>query len=164
MIEIIQAETAVEIKQARKLFREYETWLALDLCFQNFEEELKNLPGRYAAPTGRLFLILIENQLAGCIASRKIDEETCEMKRLFVRDDFRGLGLGKMLVERLIEEAKITGYKKMRLDTLPGKMPKAVALYKEFGFQPIAAYYDNPHAETLFMEKPLKVKSKKSLN
>lgn len=155
MIKIIQAETAAEIEQARTLFREYETWLALDLCFQNFEEELKNLPGKYAAPAGRLFLILVENQLAGCAALRKIDDEICEVKRLYVRGDFRGSGLGKMLIERLIKEAKIIGYKKIRLDTLPDKMPKAVALYREFGFQPTAAYYDNPHKETLFMEKEL---------
>lgn len=90
---------------------------------------------------------------AGCVALREIDDEICEMKRLFVRDDFRGAGLGKKLIERLIEAAKIVGYKKMRLDTLLEKMPKAVALYREFGFRPIAAYYDNPHRETLFMEK-----------
>ncbi len=155
MRKIIQAETAEEIEQARMLFREYETWLALDLCFQNFEAELNNLPGKYAAPTGRLFLILVENQTAGCVALRKIDEKTCEMKRLYVRGDFRGAGLGKRLIERLIEEAKITGYKKIRLDTLPEKMPNAVALYREFGFHTIAAYYDNPYKETLFMEKEL---------
>jgi len=155
MIKIIQAETAAEIEQARKLFREYETWLALDLCFQNFEEELNSLPGKYAAPTGRLLLALTDEKIAGCVALRKIDEEICEVKRLFVRGNFRGAGLGKRLIERLIEEAKITGYKKIRLDTLPAKMPKAVALYREFGFQTIAAYYDNPYKETLFMEKEL---------
>lgn len=152
MIKIIQAETAEEIEQARKLFREYETWLALDLCFQNFAEELKNLPGKYAAPTGRLLLALADEKIAGCVALRKIDDELCEMKRLFVRDDFRGLSLGKILIERLFEEAKIAGYKRIRLDTLPGKMPQAIKLYEFYGFRKIKPYYENPHKETLFME------------
>jgi GNAT superfamily N-acetyltransferase len=152
---IIQAEAPAQIEDVRRLFREYEAWLDVDLCFQSFEDELKNLPGKYAAPTGRLLLAFIGEKIAGCIALRKIDDEICEMKRLYLREEFRGTGLGKRLIEQLIEEAKKIGYRKIRLDTLPGKMPKAVALYKEFGFQPIAAYYDNPHRETLFMEKEL---------
>ena len=152
---IISAETPAQIEEIRRLFREYERWLGLDLCFQNFEWELADLPGKYAAPTGRLFLALVENKPAGCIALRKLDKEICEMKRLFVRDAFRGLGLGKLLIEKLTEEAQSIGYKKMRLDTLPEKMPKAVALYKNYGFQPIEAYYENPYGKTLFMEKTL---------
>ncbi len=159
---IIQAITLAQIENVRRLFREYEAWLDVDLCFQSFEEESKNLPGKYAAPTGRLFLAFNDEKPAGCIALRKLDDEICEMKRLFVRDNFRGAGLGRKLIERLIEEAKITGYKKMRLDTLPEKMPQAVALYRELGFRSIAAYYDSPHRETLFMEKTLQVKSKKA--
>ncbi len=154
-MEILQAETPAQIEEIRRLFCEYERWLGLDLCFQNFETELADLPGKYAKPAGRLFLIRVEGRAAGCAALRRIDAETCEMKRLFVREDFRGLGLGKILVERLIEDARIIRYKKMRLDTLPEKMPKAVAVYKKFGFQPITAYYQNPHKETLFMEKRL---------
>lgn len=152
---IISAETPAQIEEIRRLFREYESWLGLDLCFQNFERELADLPGKYTPPTGRLFLIRVENKTAGCAALRKIDDEVCEMKRLFVREAFRGLGLGKILIERLIKGAKEIGYKKMRLDTLPEKMPKAVALYESYNFQPIAAYYDNPYRETLFMEKNL---------
>ncbi len=150
---IIQAETPAQIENARRLFREYEAWLNVDLCFQSFEDELKNLPGKYAAPTGRLFLAFDGEKIAGCIAFRRIDDEICEMKRLYLREESRGAGLGKRLIERLTKEAKEIGYRKMRLDTLPEKMPRAVALYKEFGFQPIAAYYDNRHRETLFMEK-----------
>ncbi len=150
---IIQAETPAQIEDVRRLFREYEAWLNVDLCFQSFEDELKNLPGKYAAPTGRLFLAFDGEKIAGCIAFRRIDDEICEMKRLYLREESRGAGLGKRLIERLTKEAKEIGYRKMRLDTLPEKMPRAVALYKEFGFQPIAAYYDNPHRETLFMEK-----------
>jgi len=149
---IIQAETPAQIEEARRLFREYEAWLDVDLCFQSFEEELKNLPGKYAAPTGGLFLASVNEKIAGCVALRKIDDETSEMKRLFVRAEFRGSGLGKDLIERLIEEAKVIGYRKIRLDTLPEKMPQAVNLYEFYGFRQIKPYYENPHGETLFME------------
>ena len=149
---MISAEMPDQIEEIRRLFREYEQWLGLDLCFQNFEQELRDLPGKYAAPTGRLFLFLVENKSAGCIALRKLDNEICEMKRLFVREEFRGLNLGRKLIERLIKEAKEIGYEKMRLDTLPEKMPRAVKLYESYGFRQIAPYYDNPYGETLFME------------
>ncbi len=152
---IIQAKTAEQIEQARMLFREYEQWLDVDLCFQSFEEELENLPGKYAAPSGRLFLIEVDGATAGCIALRKFDDEICEMKRLFVRDEFRGTGAGRQLIERLLEAAREIGYKRLRLDTLPDKMPKAVALYKHYGFREIDSYYKNPHETTLFMEKIL---------
>jgi ribosomal protein S18 acetylase RimI-like enzyme len=155
MIQITQAETPEQIEAARKLFREYEAWLGLDLCFQGFEEELKNLPGKYAPPEGRLFLANANGEIAGCIALRKLEEGVCEMKRLYVRDTFRGLGSGRILIEKLIEEARRIGYKKMRLDTLPDKMAKAVALYTSYGFQKIPAYYHNPYGETFFMEKVL---------
>ena len=152
---IIQAETSAQIEDARRLFREYEAWLDVDLCFQSFEEELNTLPGKYAQSSGRLFLAFENEKPAGCIALRKIEDDICEMKRLYVRDDFRGTGLGKMLIERLIEEAKTIGYKIMRLDTLPDKMPQAIKLYQSYGFQKIEPYYENPHKETLFMEKLL---------
>lgn len=155
MIEIIQAETPAQIEEARRLFREYEAWLDVDLCFQNFENELANLPDKYAKPDGRLFLISVKNQAAGCIALRRIADGVCEMKRLYVREIFRGVGFGKTLIEKLIQEAQIVGYKKMRLDTLPDKMPSAVKLYKFYGFCEIPSYYDNPHRETLFMELDL---------
>ena len=152
---IIEAVTPAQIEDARCLFREYEAWLGVDLCFQSFEEELKNLPGKYAQPSGRLLLAVADKKIAGCIALRKIDDEICEMKRLYLRDDFRGLGLGKKLIEQLIEEAREIGYKRMRLDTLPEKMPQAVKLYESYGFCRIEPYYDTPHTNTLFMEKEL---------
>ena len=152
MTSIIQVETDEQIEQARKLFREYEKWLGLDICFQNFEEELLNLPRKYDKPDGRLFLAFVDEKVAGCIALRKLEENICEMKRLFVREEFRGIGLGEKLIEKLIAEAREIGYKKMRLDTLPDKMGKAVKLYKSHGFHKIAPYYDNPYKETLFME------------
>ena len=102
MIEIIQAETAEHIEHTRTLFREYEKWFGMNLCFQNFDEEVATLPGKYKPPDGRLFLAFADGKLAGCIALRKLEDQICEMKRLFVREDFRGLGIGKILIEKLI--------------------------------------------------------------
>jgi ribosomal protein S18 acetylase RimI-like enzyme len=155
MIEIRRAESSEEIKQAQMLFREYEKWFGISLCFQNFDDEVANLPGKYAEPEGRLFLAFADGKLAGCIALRKIDEGICEMKRLFVREDFRGLKLGKILIEKIIEEARKIGYEKMRLDTYPPKMGAAVSLYEFFGFREIPAYYHNPYDEVLYLEKTL---------
>jgi putative acetyltransferase len=152
VLEIIQAKTAEQIDVARGLFREYETWLGLDLCFQGFEAELVGLPGKYAEPDGRLFLAYSDEKLAGCIALRKLEDGICEMKRLFVRDEFRGARIGIQLIERLIAEAKEIGYKKLRLDTHPPKMAKAVKLYESLGFLPISPYYDNPNEDVLYME------------
>lgn len=153
MIEIRKAESENEIAQTKMLFREYEKWLGISLCFQNFDDEVANLPGKYAEPDGRLFLAFAEEKLAGCIALRKLEDGICEMKRLFVREDFRGLKIGKILIEKIIEEAKIIGYGKMRLDTYPPKMGKAVSLYESFGFREIPAYYHNPYEEVLYLEK-----------
>ena len=155
MIEIINAETPEQIEQARKLFREYEAWFGMNLCFQNFDEEVANLPGKYKEPDGRLFLAFSDEKLAGCIALRKLEDEICEMKRLFVREDFRGQKIGIKLIEKLLEEAQKIGYKKMRLDTFPPKMGKAVKLYESYGFREIPPYYHNPYGETLYMEKEL---------
>ena len=151
----IQAETPEQIEQARTLFREYESWLGLSLCFQNFDEELANLPGKYAAPSGRLLLAFADGDLAGCVALRALADDVCEMKRLFVRENYRGRKIGNALIEKILEQAKTIGYAKMRLDTYPPKMPKAVALYNAYGFREISAYYHNPFGETLFMEKNL---------
>jgi ribosomal protein S18 acetylase RimI-like enzyme len=155
MIEIIEAETAEQIDEARTLFREYEAWFGLALCFQNFDEEVANLPGRYAAPDGRLFLARADGKLAGSIALRKLEDGVCEMKRLFVKDEFRGQRIGIALIERLIAEAQKIGYEKMRLDTFPPKMGKAVSLYESYGFREIPPYYHNPYGDTLFMELDL---------
>jgi putative acetyltransferase len=155
MLTIIQAETAEQITAARELFREYESWLGLDLCFQGFETELAELPGKYEPPDGRLHLAYQDERLAGCIALRKLEDGVCEMKRLFVRDEFRGQKTGVQLIERLIADAREIGYKKMRLDTYPGKMEKAVSLYQSHGFRTIEPYYDNPHEGVLFMELEL---------
>lgn len=155
MIEIFQVETAALIEEARKLFREYEAWLAVDLCFQSFEEELADLPGKYAAPDGGLLLASVEEKIAGCVAFRKIADDVCEMKRLFVREVFRGHKLGAKLIETLIEKAREAGYRSVRLDTLSHKMPAAIRLYKAYGFNEIAPYYKTPISETLFMSLDL---------
>ena len=155
MIEIIQAETPEQIDAARKLLREYEAWFGLALCFQNFDEEVAALPGRYAAPGGRLLLAYADGRLAGGIALRKLEDGVCEMKRLFVKEEFQGRKIGVALIEKVIDEARRIGYEKMRLDTYPPKMGKAVGLYESYGFRAIPAYYHNPYGETLFMEKDL---------
>ncbi|MEZ5422690.1 MAG: GNAT family N-acetyltransferase [Pyrinomonadaceae bacterium] len=155
MIEFVFAEEPAQIDDARSIFREYEKWLGLDLCFQNFEEELRTLPGKYASPEGRLILVYKDGELAGGIALRKIEEGICEMKRLYLRENARGSGIGKSLIENVIAEARKIGYKKMRLDTFPPKMAKAVSLYESHGFYEIPPYYDNPYDGVLYMEKVL---------
>ncbi|MEJ7623434.1 MAG: GNAT family N-acetyltransferase [Pyrinomonadaceae bacterium] len=152
MLTIRQAQTDQEIAQIRELFREYEAWLGLDLCFQGFEDELAALPGKYAVAEGRLLLATGSGSAAGCIALRKINQNICEMKRLFVRDQFRGLGIGCRLIERLITEAVEARYTAIRLDTFPASMKKAVSLYEAHGFQVISPYYENPHHDIVFME------------
>ena len=128
----------------------------MSLCFQGFEEELASLPGKYAIPSGRLLLAYSDDKPAGCIALRPLAEDgVCEMKRLFVRDGFRGQQIGLHLIERLIGEAREIGYSRMRLDTHPEKMGKAVDLYRSHGFVEIPPYYKNPHDGVLFMELTL---------
>ena len=152
---LIQALTSDEVEQARSLFREYSAWLQIDLCFQNFEKELANLPGEYVPPDGRLLLAYEGSQLAGCVALRRLDERACEMKRLFLREAFRGRGLGRQLIESIIREARNIGYQRLCLDTLPPKMNDAIALYRSYGFREIGSYYDNPVPGAIFMELDL---------
>jgi putative acetyltransferase len=156
MIECAQAESPEQISQARELFLEYSDSLGIDLCFQNFEKELADLPGSYALPDGRLLLLSHDDRLAGCVCLRRIGDGTCEMKRLYVRPEFRGLGLGKALTLKIIEEAREIGYAQMRLDTLPPIMDDAIRLYRSLGFSEIAPYYDNPVEGALFMELVLR--------
>jgi ribosomal protein S18 acetylase RimI-like enzyme len=152
---LTQPHTSEQIELVRELFKEYEAWLDIDLCFQNFHKELAELPGDYAPPTGRLLLAIENESIAGCIALRKIGDGICEMKRLFARSEFRGQGLGRKLVEAIISEARKIGYERMRLDTLPGKMDEAIALYRSLGFTEIEPYYQNPVPGAKFMELTL---------
>ena len=127
-LEMVQAESPTQITAIRELFLEYAQSLGFSLCFQNFDQELAGLPGDYAPPEGRLILAVHAGDPAGCVALHKIDHEICEMKRLYVRPEFRGKGLGRELAERTIAEARQIGYKKLRLDTVGPKMKTAVAL------------------------------------
>jgi ribosomal protein S18 acetylase RimI-like enzyme len=155
LTEILRAQSPEDIEHARQLFREYAAWLEIDLCFQNFEKELIELPGQYAPPSGRLFLVSRDAGIAGCVALRKLDEGICEIKRLFLRPEFRGQGLGRQLAEAIIQEARQLGYQRMRLDTLPPKMNDAIALYRSLGFTEIEPYYENPVPGAKFMELKL---------
>jgi ribosomal protein S18 acetylase RimI-like enzyme len=153
-LNIFQAESS-QITEARELFLEYAQSLGFSLCFQNFDKELAGLPGDYAPPDGRLLLAEFEGQLAGCVALHKLADEICEMKRLYLRPQFRGKRLGRVLADRIITEARAIGYKRMRLDTVEPVMKDAVAMYRRIGFKEIAPYCENPIAGALYMELQL---------
>lgn len=155
LIDLFQASLAEDIEQVRTLFLEYGASLGFSLCFQSFDEELKNLPGAYGPPGGRLLLARYAGHAAGCIALRKLEPGICEMKRLYVRPGDRGRGLGRMLVERLIAEARTIGYERMRLDTVESAMQDAITLYRRLGFQEIPPYSSIPIASALWMELTL---------
>lgn len=152
---IVQAQSPQDIDRARELFEEYASWLGINLCFQNFEKELAELPGEYVPPAGRLFLAFDGDQISGCVALRGLGQGMCEIKRLYVRSEFRGMGLGRELTQTVINAAREIGYERMRLDTLPGKMDTAIAMYRSLGFREIEAYYHNPVAAATFMELSL---------
>ena len=143
-----------KLQEVKQLFLEYSKSLNVDLAFQNFETEMKLLPGKYGPPHGALILALINDNPAGCAALRKISEDTCEMKRLYVRVDYRGLGIGKCLITMILEEASKLNYNYIRLDTLP-TMKKAQELYISLGFYDIEPYVYNPIKGTRYMELKL---------
>lgn len=147
-----QAESPNDIAQARELFLEYAKSLGFSLCFQNFDKELAELPGDYAPPEGRLLLAANDAQLAGCVALHQLSNDICEMKRLYLRPAFRGEGLGRVLANRIITEARQIGYRRMRLDTVEPVMADAVRMYRKIGFKEIAPYCTNPIAGALYME------------
>lgn len=153
-MKIIQAQTENHIREARILFREYETALGVDLCFQSFEEELANLPGKYAPPDGLLMLAADDSDVAGCAAMRKIGEHVCEIKRLFVRPQYRGMGIGRMLAQEIICRARHAGYHVMYLDTL-AILERAIALYRSLGFQETEPYYHNPLDGVVYLQLDL---------
>jgi len=153
--EVTQAESPAQIAQSRELFLEYAQSLGFSLCFQNFDKELAGLPGDYAPPGGRLLLAEYDGQLAGCVALHKLEPGICEMKRLYLRPRARGKGLGRILADHIIAEARQIGYQRMRLDTVEPAMKDAVAMYRKIGFQEIAPYCKNPIAGALYMELQL---------
>jgi putative acetyltransferase len=150
-VEILQAETAEHLREARTLFEEYAASLGFDLSFQDFGAELAGLPGAYAPPRGRLLLAFHDGRPTGCVALRDMGEGICEMKRLYVRPDFRALRLGRALAEAVIAEAREIGYSRMRLDTVPS-MGRAQDLYRSLGFREIPPYRFNPIPGTAFLE------------
>lgn len=155
----ITGEDQQGLEDVKQLFVAYTQSLDIDLAFQDFETELHTLPGKYAAPEGSLVVAYVDGQAAGCIALRKIAEEVCEMKRLYVRDAYRGYRIGKSLIELIIEKAAQLDYSYMRLDTL-ATMTKAQDLYRSFGFYEIEPYVFNPIEGALFMEVRLKQNSR----
>jgi ribosomal protein S18 acetylase RimI-like enzyme len=148
---IIQAKSQLDVEETRKLFTEYARSLGFELCFQNFDKELAELPGEYTPPAGRLFLAVDNARSVGCVALRKLNSGTCEMRRLYVTREHRGKGLGRKLTEAAIAEAAAIGYDSLVLHTLPA-MKSAVRLYRQMGFSEIPPYETNPVEGAVFME------------
>ena len=153
-VRIVDAEGAASLALARALICEYSAWLGIDLEYQNFERELATFPGDYAPPHGALLLAQVGENTAGCVALRRLGPGLCEMKRLWVRQDFQSLGVGRALAVAVLERATSLGYERMRLDTLP-RMATALALYRKLGFREIPAYYPSPVPGTVYLEKTL---------
>lgn len=143
-----------DLENIKLLFNEYTTMLGVNLAFQGYDEEIKNLPGKYALPYGRLYIAYYNNKAAGCIALRKFENDGCEMKRLFVRPEYRHLKIGKKLVDKIIEDARELKYKYMVLNTL-SNLHEAVSLYRKSGFQEVEAYYENPLDNVLYFKLEL---------
>jgi putative acetyltransferase len=150
-----RAESPGQIAAIRELFLEYAQSLGFSLCFQSFDQELAGLPGDYAPPDGMLVLATDNGQPAGCVALHELAPGICEMKRLYVRSQFRGKGLGRELAQKVIAEARQLGYKKLRLDTVEPVMKTAVAMYRQLGFREIPSYRQNPIEGALYMEHEL---------
>lgn len=156
MIELIDIQQEGWLMdEARKLFEEYEQELDEDLCFQRFEEELKNPLKKYGPPSGVLYVAKWNSEIAGCVALAPMKEkDCCEMKRLYVRPHYRKHKIGKVLVEQIMKDAAMMGYTKMKLDTLE-KLQPAIGLYRQYGFVETTSYYDNPLDGVVYMEKQL---------
>lgn len=144
-------KTEKDFEDAKDLFLEYAKSLNFGLCFQNFEEEISDLPAQYSEPTGCIILCCEEGKPSGCVGLRKFSEGLCEMKRLYLRKQSRGKGIGRILAEEIIEKAREFGYKKMQLDTI-GTMKEAITLYKSMGFKEISPYRFNPLENVIYME------------
>jgi GNAT superfamily N-acetyltransferase len=149
---LVEATTPEAVAQVRRLFRAYADWLGVDLCFQGFERELADLPGSYAPPAGRLLIARVGSDVVGCVGLRPLEPGVCEMKRLWVEPGFGGHGIGRALAERIVAAAREIGYERMRLDTIPARMPAAQRLYASLGFREIPAYYHNPLDGVVMLE------------
>lgn len=155
MVNIRTVSSPEDIEITRELFRAYQTSLGIDLCFQNFESEMEQLPGKYTLPEGRLYLAFEDGQAVGCAGLRRIEEGVCELKRVYVHPAFRGQGIGRRLALQAVNDASEIGYERMRLDTLPS-MRSARGLYRSLGFEPIAPYTNNPVEGAIFLELKLR--------
>jgi len=155
MVTLVEATAPELVSVSRRLFEEYAAGIGVDLCFQNFDQELAGLPGKYAPPEGRLILAKSDSGYAGCVALRKLEDGICEMKRLYVRPESRGQGIGRALAMEVIAQGRKIGYGTMRLDTL-ASMKAAIALYEGLGFRRVEAYCHNPEREAVFMELDLR--------
>lgn len=157
-IKLVTPVTPAELQVTRLIFEEYAQQLGVDLCFQNFDAELNDLPGDYAQPQGALLMAMVDGQLAGCCAMRQLVSSdypnACEMKRLYVRDRYRRLGLGRQLAEAIMDAARVAGYHHMLLDTLT-EMESARALYQDLKFEEIPPYYHNPIAGAHYLKVDL---------
>lgn len=155
MLTVVHADSEERLREVVSLFREYGTIPGIEVCLQTFDKEMVSLPGIYAPPAGCLILAVSDGKAAGCVGIARLDETTCEMRRLYVRPSFRGLRAGRTLAESALTEAARLGYGKMRLETLPGLMKEAVALYRSLGFREIAPYGGAPKEGGLYMERAL---------
>jgi putative acetyltransferase len=153
-VEVKHAHSTEQIEQVRGLFHEYQASLDIDLDFQRFTEEVADLPGAYAPPSGRLLLAAVDGIPRGCVALQEITSESCEMKRLYVQPGQRGTGLGRLLVARVLDEARSIGYRRIFLDTLPS-MTRAQAMYRALGFEEVPPYRYNPVPGTRYMARAL---------
>ncbi len=150
MVNLIEARSPQEIKAAADLFREYNTFLNVDLCFQGFEQELASLPGKYAPPKGEIILAEYQNEIVGCVAVRPFEGNICEMKRLYVKPKAQGLKIGKLLTEAIIKKSKALGYQSIQLDTLE-KLEVALKMYEKMGFKTMKPYYENPLEQVVYL-------------
>lgn len=155
MAELLHAQSRQDLADIAELFREYAAWLSVDVCTTNIEREVAGLPGPFGPPDGCLLLARQDGEPAGCVALRRFDDHTCEMKRLHVRPAYRGRGIGRALAVEIVAEARRLGYRKMRLDSIADRMTEAVSLYRTLGFREIPPYGDHPEGCTLFMELDL---------
>jgi GNAT superfamily N-acetyltransferase len=154
MSEVVAVATTAQVEQVRALFEEYWSSFGFTPCFQNFGDELARLPGDYVPPDGRLALALVEEEAAGCIALRRFDATRCEVKRLYVRPQFRGLGIGRDLLAWVTAEARAAGYTEMVGDTMP-VMEQALAMYERAGFERTGAYAEKPTPGAIYIRRRL---------
>lgn len=153
-ISISTADTPERLRDAKLLFLEYERYLGVDLSFQGFDREVQGLPGEYGPPDGAILIAYIGNEAGGCVALRRLEKAICEMKRLYVRPQQRGLGLGRSLAVAVMDRARALGFRRMRLDTL-STLSEAMRLYESLGFRRIDPYYDNPLPDVVYWELDL---------